>query len=343
MAQIRVLIVDDSPSARSVLRSMLESDKRIAVVGEAANGEQAVDLGKALRPDVITMDINMPGMGGIEAISEIMSSNAVPILVVSGQCDAQISYEAISFGALDVMAKPDYSEGPALISKIKMLAGVPVMTHRRRKSKIAAPVTPVMQPVAESHRLLFAIASSTGGPQALATILGSLPAEFPSPIVIAQHISAGFAPGLVQWLDDNCRLPVCLARDGDVIRPGVIYVSPSERNLTVTQRGTLELNDHDAKQIYHPSCDRLLSSVAEFYGNRAVGIVLTGMGRDGKAGIGRIAHRGGMTVAQDEASSIIYGMNKEAIEAGHIQKIIPLSELALTMCELAAVSAKAPA
>lgn len=333
-ALIRVLVVDDSSSARAVLRSMMEEDSCLHVVGEAGNGEDAIALADLLKPNLITMDMNMPGMGGIKAIAQIMSSKAIPILVVSGQCDAQLSYEAIACGALDVMAKPDLTEGPALIAKIKLLAGVPVITRRNRPPKSSPAQVKPRQPVDEHHLSIFAIASSTGGPQALGAILGALPDDFPCPVLVAQHISEGFATGFAQWLDLNCHLTVRLAQEGDVLMPGVVYISPSESNLVVTKWGTLSLAVREQKQIYHPSCDLLLSSVAEVYGKRAIGIILTGMGRDGAVGMGRIAEAGGYTLAQDEASSIVYGMNKEAIQSGCIHKVISLSNLASVMCEM---------
>ena len=337
--QIRVLVVDDSVAARAILRTMLESDKRIQVVGEAGDGLQAIAMAMDLRPDVVTMDLQMPGMGGIEAIGEIMANSPVPILVVSGQSDARLACEAISRGALDVVGKPDISQGPSLVAKVKLLAGVPVITHIRRHPQPAPPHIPAPQPASEDGRLVFAVAASVGGPQALAELLGSLPPGFFNPMVVAQHISEGFAAGLAEWLDAQCPLSVRLAEEGEVLRPGVVFISPSESNLTVTRRGTLKLEKCEVKQVYHPSCDRLLSSVADAYGDRAVGIILTGMGRDGVAGIARIAQAGGITLAQDEESSIVFGMNAEAIKLGHVRAVIPLSEMGKRMCGLAAAAA----
>lgn len=342
---IRVLVVDDSLSVRTMLRALLEADARIEVIGEAEDGVQAVAMTKRLKPDVVTMDIHMPRMGGIEAIGEIMASAAVRILVVSGQSDAQLACEAIACGALDVMDKPDLSQGAALVAKIKLLAGVPVITHIRSRARPRLQhqdVSPlqVVKPTDESHRLVFAIAASTGGPQALCAILGALPSDFPNPVLVAQHIAVGFAPGLAEWLDSNCRLPVRLAKQGDVLEPGVIYVSPSESNLVVTHCGHLMLEDLADRQVFHPSCDRLLCSVADTYGSRAVGIILTGMSRDGVAGITHIARSQGTTLAQDEESSAVFGMNREAIKTGHVQKVVALTKVAEKMCDLSTAAAR---
>ena len=335
---IRVLLVDDSPSVRAMLRAMLEADPGIRVVGEAGDGKQAIAMTKALQPNVVTMDLQMPVMGGLEAIGEIMADAAVPILVVSGQADAGQAYAAISSGALDVMSKQDLGQGPPLVAKVKLLAGVRVITHVRARPQPLPLPPPAKKPGDESFALVFAIAASTGGPQALAEVLAALPSEFPSPVLVAQHISAGFAAGLAEWLDLQCPLPVRLARDGDTLQPGVVFISPSEHNLAVARGGRLQLEPGDPSQIYHPSCDRLLSSLADAYGKRSVGVILTGMGSDGVAGIARIAQAGGLTLAQDQVSSVVFGMNAEAIRRGHAREVLALGELAKRMCGLAAAA-----
>ena len=332
---IRVLIVDDSMVTRSLLRAMLETDDQILVVGEAEDGPKAIAMTRDLRPNLVTMDLHMPGMGGVEAIREIMSASAVPILVVSGRIDAQLACEAIACGALDVLAKPDISQGASLVAKVKLLSGVPVVSHIRQTSRPIAVAPPDLAPMGDGSPLVFSIASSTGGPQALDILLASLPADFPCPIVVAQHISPGFSAGLADWLNSKSRLSVRLAKDGDVLRPAVVYICPSESNLTVTRQRSLVLEAWADGQIYHPSCDRLLSSVAGAFGKQAVGIILTGMGRDGVDGIASIDHAGGITLAQDEQSSIVFGMNGEAVRSGHVHEALPLTEIAKRMCGFA--------
>ena len=347
MGRIRVIIADDSSLARGLLRNFLESDEGIEVVGEASNGRQAVDMAHALKPDLITMDLEMPVMSGLQAIKEIMCSKAVPILVVSSVADAQNALAAMGCGALEVVRKPDYSPAEAadFVAKVRMLAGVSVITRiRPRLAPPAAMTSATSLPVARvavpqtarsSVRRVFAMACSTGGPQALAQILPALPADFPCPVLIAQHISDGFAQGMVDWLSGLCKLPVRLAAEGDFLQAGAIHISPSEYHLRITSAHAVRLFECGVQDLFHPSCDVMLDSVAEIFGRQAVGIILTGMSSDGARGIARIREQGGMTLAQDEASSVIYGMNRVAIEAGSVQKILPVEAIAPTMMQLA--------
>lgn len=337
---IRVLIADDSALARGLLRAILEDEPDIEVVGEATNGRRAVTLAQELRPSLITMDLEMPVLHGLDAISEIMSTKAVPILVVSSVDDAATACEALARGALDMIAKPDDSleHRAAFLAKVRLLADMVVVT-RWRASNAPAPLAPLPVPPLPAHpapvavrpaslsRRLVAIAASTGGPQALATLLSALPADFPAPVLIAQHIAEGFSAGLAQWLSLWSRLPVQLAQDGDTPKAGQVYLAPSEHNLALSGSGRLELRPRASGEIYRPSCDLLLSSVAEVVGSRALGVILTGMSSDGAAGMAHIRAHGGLTLAQNEASSVIFGMNRVAIEAGVIQQVLPLTEL----------------
>ncbi|MBF0163527.1 MAG: chemotaxis-specific protein-glutamate methyltransferase CheB [Magnetococcales bacterium] len=339
---IRVVIADDSMMARQILRQILEDAGGIEVVGEAANGRQAVELVRALQPDLVSMDLEMPVMGGLGAIEAIMCAKAVPILVVSSAAGAREALDATTLGALEVIEKPGLASESAtlFVDKVRLLAGVSVVT--RLKPRNIAPTPPVL-PLSHDachpfiYPRLFAIASSTGGPQALARILAALPNDFACPILIAQHISDGFAGGLVDWLATVTRLPVRLAADGDSPQAGVVHISPSEQHLTVTPQRRLTLLPRMDSDIYRPSCDRLLASSAEVFGSRAVGIILTGMGSDGAAGMLSIHRKGGTTLAQDERSSLIYGMNQVAILTGAVQRVVPLEMIASEMVRLAQV------
>ena len=352
MGKIRVLIADDSSLARGLLRDFLEGEDDIEVVGEAMNGRQAVELARELKPGIITMDLEMPVMNGLEAIEEIMCSKAVPILVVSSVADAANALDAVGRGALEVVSKPDYSPEKAaeFVAKVRLLAGVSVITRMRpRKAPplpdclSTAPPTASASPrstapfgiSATVYPRVFAIACSTGGPQALAQILPALPADFPCPIVIAQHISDGFAGGMAEWLSGLCKLPVRVVGEGDLLQAGVIHISPSERHFSITPARRAALLERGLLDVYRPSCDVLLSSVAEVFGHQAIGIILTGMGSDGAKGMARIRERGGMTLGQNEASSVIYGMNRVAIEAGAVQQIIGVEAIADEMVRLA--------
>jgi two-component system, chemotaxis family, protein-glutamate methylesterase/glutaminase len=353
MGKIRVVIADDSSMARAMLRDFLEGEEDIEVVGEAANGRQAVELARELKPGIITMDLEMPLMNGLEAIEEIMCSKAVPILVVSSVADAANALDAVGRGALEVVSKPDYSPEKAaeFVAKVRLLAGVSVITRMRPRKALVAPALPISPEALESsatgispsaagisatvYPRVFAIASSTGGPQALAQILPALPADFPCPVVIAQHISDGFAGGMAEWLGRLCKLPVRMVAEGDLLQAGVIHISPSERHFSVTPTRRVALIERGLLDIYRPSCDVLLSSVAEVFGHQAIGIILTGMGSDGAKGMARIRERGGMTLGQDEASSVIYGMNRVAIESGAVHQVIGVDAIADEMIRLA--------
>ncbi|MBF0273559.1 MAG: chemotaxis-specific protein-glutamate methyltransferase CheB [Magnetococcales bacterium] len=342
MPTIRVVIVDDSLLTRQMLRMLFETAEGITVVGEASNGKQAVEVVRALKPDLVTMDLEMPVMGGLEAIEEIMCAKAVPILVLSSVADARVALEAMELGALEVMEKPDISpESTAqLIARVQLLSGVTVVTRMRPRkvARLAAspPVSMLSHDIwsLQGYPYVFALASSMGGPQALARILPELPADFTCPVVIAQHISDGFARGIVEWLASLCALPVRLASDGEPLQPGVIHVSPSESHFTVSMSRRVALVERRATDIYRPSCDHLLRSVAEVFGKRAIGIILTGMGSDGAQGMVRIHEKGGVTLAQDEASSLMFGMNQVAIGTGAIQRVLPVEKIAAEMIRL---------
>ncbi|MGP8291372.1 chemotaxis-specific protein-glutamate methyltransferase CheB [Vreelandella zhanjiangensis] len=334
MRAIRVVIADDSRVARDVLRAILTRDGDIEIVGEASNGFEAVELARRLSPQLITMDLNMPDMDGMSAIEEIMHTKGVPILVVSDRADAQTAYQALEVGALEVMPKPmlEGDDAEWLLARVRLLSGVAVITRLRRRyttpSPAARPVaTTVNQTATRGFQRIIAIACSTGGPQALARLLNRLPATFPAPIVIAQHISHGFIEGMAQWLATLCAMPVSVGRHGERLLPGRVYLSPSESDLCVTSQHRFQLQESPANALYHPCGDILLNSVANVYGSDAIGLILTGMGRDGVSGMRSIQLAGGQTLAQDEASSVIYGMNQEAVNAGVIQHILALEDL----------------
>ncbi|WP_428559555.1 MAG: chemotaxis-specific protein-glutamate methyltransferase CheB [Solidesulfovibrio sp. DCME] len=344
MKKIRVLIVDDSPLARALLRDFLEDEEDMEIVGEAADGREAVEQAAQLGPDLVTMDLEMPVMHGLEAIEAIMHSRAVPILVVSSVADAQNALAAVGRGALEAIAKPSYDpeEAAQFVAKVRMLAGVTVITRLRPRTPRPVPradVPPVVTPPkpvwANGYDRVVAIASSTGGPQALAQILPALPADFPCPVVVAQHIADGFAAGMAGWLASICKLPVRLAADGEALAPGIVYISPSEKHLSVVPSRRFALLERAPGDIFHPCCDVLLSSVAEVFGRKAVGVILTGMSRDGAQGLSHIRDRGGVTLAQDEATSVIFGMNRVAIEAGAAQRVLPVDGIAEALTRLA--------
>lgn len=345
MVKVRVLVVDDSALVRALIRALVEMNEGLTVCGEAENGHQAVAQAVALQPDIITMDLQMPEMNGLEAIEEIMAVRPTPIVVLSDVADAQNAIAAVARGALEAAHKPSMDNGPGFTERLKMLAGVPVIRHIRSKHSLVS-LLPSMPSTSSPLRgeggheeviegRIFAIAASTGGPQALAQLLPRLPADFPAPVLIAQHISDGFAAGMAAWLNDLCPLTVSIARENEQLVAGYIYIADSITHLTITLEQRIHLQPRTDRDIYRPSCDVMLTAVAEIFGPRAVGVILTGMGRDGARGMAAIRRAGGFTLGQNEATSVVYGMNREAICAGSVQSVLPLSAIADEMIWLA--------
>ncbi len=355
--RIRVLIVDDSDLVRGILRDVLTQDPGIDVVGEARDGHEAVEQAARLRPDLITMDIQMPNMDGFAATEQIMAYTPTPILIFSSAIDKSekySSFRALSLGALDVWSKPDvtvanFQELAArLTGKIRMLARIPVISHIRGKMQgrshtpppgtVPAPSAAAEPPAAEAGRgdfRLVAIGSSTGGPPALEKVLAPLPARFPAPIAIVQHITRGFIDSFADWLAGRVRLRVRVAVNGDPLRAGTVYLAPDDTQMRVAADGSVQLRaDLPPWGEHRPSVNHLLQSAAESYGARAVGVILTGMGDDGAVGLKAMRDRGAPTIAQDQASSLIYGMPRAAVETGAASAVLPLGRIAEELVRL---------
>jgi two-component system chemotaxis response regulator CheB len=324
---IRVLVVDDSPTMVNTMAALLTLDPRIEVVGRAGDGNRAVSLARLLRPDVITMDLLLPGLDGPGAIAAIMADAPARILVVSAVADrgADLGFQAIRAGALELIGKPSVTSGEELrkwgkelVHSICLMAEVPVISRRPRRDPAPAMVS------AGARVDIFGLAASTGGPPALAEIFSRLPKELPVPLVVAQHITEGFTPGMVRWLSQVTPLPVLIAREGDRLEPGKVYFALDGHDLTV-ERGLARLVRTKGGPC--PSGDLLLTSLARVYGGRAGGGVLTGMGDDGARGLLEIRRFGGMTCAQDEATSVVFGMPKAALDIGATDHALPLSAM----------------
>lgn len=341
--RIRVLVVDDSLVAREMLKHVLGSDPSIEVVGTATDGVEAVELTATLRPDLVTMDIHMPRMGGIEATERIMAYTPTPVLVVSSSVYGEgvgRAFDALACGALDVVLKPaprDWADldriARDLVRRVQVLSRVRVITHvrGRRAGRHAAAAH-----VERRSGFLVAIGASTGGPSALREVLGGLPADTPAPVLVTQHIADGFIPGLVEWLNAACALSVRVAEDGRALEPGVAYFAPTGRDL-LTDGGAVRLADPSPGQIHAPSADVLFESVARSCGHDAVGVLLTGMGSDGARGLGALRAAGAATIAQDEATSVVFGMPRSAIEIGAAERVLPLGDIADAVTELVAL------
>ncbi|MBF0401699.1 MAG: chemotaxis-specific protein-glutamate methyltransferase CheB [Magnetococcales bacterium] len=330
MNPIKVLIVDDSAVVRLGLRKMLQTDPGIVVVGEAVNGVEAIAQQGLLAPDIITMDVNMPGMSGLETTARIMSSCPVPILIVTDLDTADLAFDAISHGALDLLGKVEINldNARAFTHKIKLLSQIQVIKHIPSQHSWGQLPTP-SNPITGGHALewIVAVASSLGGPKALITLLNSLGPDWRTPIVIAQHIHADFVSKLVSWLDSVTPLAVCLAEEGQSLRPGYVYFSPADRNLEISPEGCTRLVEQDPKEIYHPSCNVLLSSVVQRHGAKSIGVILTGMGDDGVQGAQAIRAAGGHIIAQDEETCAVYGMPRAALQAGCVHEMVPIQEV----------------
>lgn len=332
---VRVLIVDDCPIARELISGLLAEDSGIQLVGEACNGAEGVRQAARLRPDLIIMDIEMPVMNGLEAIAIIMQDNPTPIIVVTAYHDAYFAYEAISRGALEVVEKPniDFADSAQFIHKLKLLTGVKVIKHISRNRQTKA-TTAIAKTEFSCSPKAIAIASSLGGAKVLETLFSQLPADFPVPIVVAQHISEGFAEPLAEWLNYKTPLSVKVASQDDSLLPGSVLISPPEYNMQVAANGHIDLLPSLPEHIYHPSCDILLSSVARSYQRSAIGIILTGMGQDGVVGIQAIKTAGGITIAQNEQTSLIYNMPRLAIERGLADYIVAANDISATLIKV---------
>ncbi len=356
---IRVLVAEDSPTARALLVAMLEADPGIEVVAQASTGAEAVEMAERLSPDLVTMDVQMPVLDGLQATERIMRSSPCPIIIVTSQAresDVRLSLDATRAGAMLVLPKP---EGPAsthfaadqrqLVSMVKALAGVKVV---RRWRGVPAPYaagqrnspseSDELRTANRSHQStrarIVAIAASTGGPAALRDLLAVLPGNFPAPILIVQHISKGFVDGFVKWIAADSRLRVKVAVDGEPALAGYVYIAPDGYHLEVRRghgdRFRVALTLTPPVGAFRPSATRLFASVAAAAGRSALAVILTGMGDDGVAGLHDVHTEKGIVIAQDEASSVIYGMPREAVRAGIVNEVVSLANLPARLAEL---------
>jgi two-component system chemotaxis response regulator CheB len=348
--KIGVLVVDDSPLIRQLIVDALQRDPDIEVLGTASNGEEALAQTAALKPQVITMDVDMPVMDGLTATEKIMAEYPTPILVLTADPRNQapeLTHRALTVGALALRVKPVESEMVSITREVKLLATVPVIRHVKgvRKTPMGstpsgglpmASMTPVPQPapLMPGNIGIVCIASSTGGPQVVQKLLADLPADFPAPIAVVQHINAAFADSLVSWLASSSKLKVKLAKDGDLLTPGTVLIAPPDAHLTV-MRGRVFVAPGPARDGHVPSGSMLLESAAKAYGRRAVGVILTGMGNDGVDGIAAIHTAGGKTLAQNQESAVVFGMPGAAIAKGLVDHVVHGDDVASVLVKLA--------
>jgi two-component system chemotaxis response regulator CheB len=334
---VTVVLVDDSGIERRFIRNAIVADPGIQVVGEARTGRDAIALVERLRPSAVVLDLELPGMAAIEIIERIMAIRPTPILVCSTEGDADKAAAALAAGAIDVVARPtardadrsSYAE--ALRRGVRVASRVKVITHPRGrlKTRTATPARGHASAVpAEGTIDLIAIGASTGGPQALAHLLGALPADFGPAVVVVQHMADGFIEGLANWLDELCALPVGVAKPGARLLPGTVMIAPSASNLIVNDHLRISIEQPPASQFHVPGVDVTFESVARTVGPRAVGVLLTGMGRDGAVGLKAMRDAGAITIGQDEDSSAVWGMPAAAAACGAVQRQLPLIDIA---------------
>jgi two-component system chemotaxis response regulator CheB len=340
---IRVVVAEDSLTVRELLVEILESDSEIRVVGQAKNGAEAVELAAELKPDLVTMDIHMPVLDGFEATKEIMVRAPTPILIVSSSAsgrEVELSLNAMRAGALMVIAKPDDPQSARfdgrrdeLVAMAKAMARVKVVRRWATDAPraVRAPAAPVGARVAVR---LVAIAASTGGPAALQRILAALPRSFAAPILIVQHIATGFVAGLADWLSASCNLRVRVAAHGERLSERVVLIAPDDRQLGVTRDGRVVVADAPPVNGFRPSGTYLFAAAAQAFGPAVAAVILTGMGNDGVEGLRAVKAAGGHVLAQDESSSVVYGMPGEAAAAGIVDAVLAVDEIASRLVDL---------
>lgn len=347
MSRLRVLVVEDSVTVRKHLCAVLESDPAIEVVGEAEDGRQAIELCCALRPDVVTMDMMLPVMSGLAATEYIMAYCATPIFVVSSSTNRGEmfkTYEALAAGAVEVMDKPTPEEADGVweqrfIAMVKLVARVRVVTHvrgrlpRGRGTRGEVPLHTGAKADRRSACQVVAMGASTGGPGALVEVLRALPADFPLPVLVVIHIAEPFGVAFAEWLDGQTVHPVRMACHGQSLPQRGIVLAPPDRHLLL-RGGCLLLSDAPPRHSCRPSVDVLFESLALECGAAVAACLLTGMGADGARGLLAIQQAGGTTIAQDEASSVVYGMPREAALLGAAQHVLPLGEIGAMLAAL---------
>lgn len=362
---IRVVVVDDSALVRRLIATMLEQDPAIQVVGEAADGHAAIARVRELRPDVVTMDVRMPVMDGLATTEHLMAYCPTPILVISASLsgpELDVSFRMLGAGALEVMEKPSGADAAGferaardLIRRVKVLSRVKVVTHLRGRRKQAESgkrwnvgafeqlnESPLPAPTRQRSNApgafpVIVIGASTGGPRVVREVLTGLPRDLGAALVVVQHIAEGFSAGMAEWLAATSPLPVALASERRPIRPGEVLLAPDTCDLLITAAGRVHLSASPLL-IQRPSVDIAMQAAADVFGRRAIGVLLTGMGRDGARGMHAIRRAGGHTIAQDEASCAIFGMPRAAIQIGAAAEALPPPQIAARLAALVAAA-----
>ncbi len=355
--KINVLVVDDSSLVRKIITDILESDPRINVIGSANNGKTAIYRNNELEPDVITLDIEMPILDGLSALKEIMTTNPKPVIMLSvlTKHGAEATFRALDLGAVDFVPKPSSvlsltldEFGDILISKVKSVCNIKFPKTEQKRTEPILPVKNrerIAEPVKISDRLfnpgdasskVVGIGTSTGGPAALLKLFRGFPDNFPSPLLVVQHMPEGFTRAFAERLNDSSKLIVKEAEDNDQVLPGHALIAPGHSHIKLEGnpgKYRVRLDRGDKRSGHRPSIDILFESLAGNSGAETVGVIMTGMGRDGAEGTREIRNRGGYTIAQDEETSVVFGMNRVAVEMGGVVEIVPLHEITKKIVE----------
>lgn len=342
--QIKVLVVDDSRVVAEYLTHLFNSDRGIRVVGVARNGEEAVEAARQMAPDVITMDIHMPGMNGYDATRKIMETHPTPIVIVSGSLKTDEiagNFRAIEAGALAVAQRPpgighpqQESAARELLNTVKLMSEVKVVRRWPRYRQAAEPAAAPGEIAGPKGVIrVAAIGASTGGPVVLQTILSGLPANFGAPVLIVQHMARGFVHGFVEWLGNTSGFPVRVAAEGEHLNPGCAYVAPDDFHMGVSGN-VIRLSSNPPENGMRPSVSHLFRSVEEAFGANAACVLLTGMGKDGAEELKSLRTAGAITIAQDKESSVVFGMPQQAIQLDAAMYILPPPGIARTLAAI---------
>jgi two-component system chemotaxis response regulator CheB len=331
--KIRVLVVDDSAFVRKAVGRMLATVDDIEVVGFARDGEEGLAMARELRPDVVTLDVRMPRLGGLETLERLMAEQPVPVLLMSTltQEGAEVTLRGLELGAMEFVDKSSVQPMSMLSLAEELVAKIRALGGARVRSRPRPPLARAGEGAGRPPAQCVVIGASTGGPAALQAVVSGLPAAFHAAVVIVQHIPRGFTRSLAERLDARSTIPVREARHGDAVEPGQVLLAPAGIHTRIVRAeagSAVSLEEEPSEALHRPSVDVLMASAADVYGPRALGVVLTGMGSDGTEGLRAIRGRGGLTLAEAEETCVIFGMPKSAIEAGVVERTVPLDRIA---------------